>query len=46
MRLGLEDQAVSELEARPLRTDRLESANLIGKLRIRQADDDDERPVT
>ena len=38
VRLGLEDQAVNELVARPVRTDKLESVNLISKFRIRQAD--------
>ena len=40
VRLGLEDQAVNELVARPLRTDKPESGNLIAKLRLRQADKD------
>ena len=43
VRLGLEDQAVSELVARPLRTDKPESANLIGKFRIRQADEQEDQ---
>ena len=40
VRLGLEDQAVNELVARPVRTDKLESVNLISEFRIRQADEE------
>ena len=40
VRLGLEDEAVNELVARPLRTDKPESSNLIAKFRIRQAEEE------